>query len=237
MKTHTLYAAAILGLVSTGNLMATTIILGNAGSGTNTNIPDTFGDNVSASDPGRFEVTDGGTPNIGLTWDASGGTNANSWQFHGWGGSDYAAGGALQMDGSSTNSIFSITFTPEAGFGVVLNGFDFVGDTNNDTYQYRVDLVRTFDNNTVFTTTTAEWTTDTSQPQENAPSVTIDYTGALGEEYRLDLVRLNDDSSDTGSRVDIAIDNLSFGQTAIPEPTSTALVGLGAFAFVLRRRR
>lgn len=115
---------------------------------------------------------------------------------------------------------------------MVLNGFNFTGDTDGDTFQYRVDVLRTSDLVSVFTTTTTTWTTDKSKPFDNAPEINIDYTGDLGEEYRLNFTRLNDNTGN--ERVDIAIDNLSFGQ--IPEPTSAVLVLFGGLLGFVRRR-
>ncbi|MFC4993808.1 PEP-CTERM sorting domain-containing protein [Rubritalea tangerina] len=225
------------GIVSLGVAHAgTTILIGNNGSGTNLSIPDTFGDNIGGDITGVATTTGGGTPTVDLTWAASGGTNANTWQFHTWGGADSAAGGAFQLDGSSTNSVFSITFDAGTSHVFTLNGFNFVGDTNNDTYQYRVDLVQV-GGATVYTSTTPLWTTDTSAVQEGAPSVDVNFTGVAGASYRLDLTRLNDDTGDAGSRVDIAIDNLSFSSTAVPEPSTSLLLGMAGLGLLVRRKR
>lgn len=227
-----LCAAALVPSLST----ARTVILANApgtapNGATNTNIPATFGDNIAATVTNIFDATAGadgtvGTPNIGLTWSVTasplGATNANAWQFHAWGGATVAntGGGALQLDGSRTGSIFAVTFTPAINATVKLNSFNFVGDTNGDIYQYRVRVVRVADAQVVFTTDTAQWTTATSQNPSNtdpdtwtgAPKVDINFTGTQGATYRLEIERLNDDSARPGSRVDIAIDNLDFDQ-------------------------
>ena len=215
---------------------ARTVILANApgtapNGATNANIPATFGDNVAATATNILDATAGtdgtvGTPGIGLTWGTTasplGATNANAWQFHAWGGAGAAntGGGALQLDGSRTGSKFNITFTPVINATVKLNSFNFLGDTNGDSYQYRVRVVRTTDSQVVFTTDTASWTTATAQNPTNtdpdtwtgAPKVDINYTGTQGVTYRLEIERLDDDSARTGSRVDIAIDNLDFDQ-------------------------
>ncbi|WP_265595847.1 PEP-CTERM sorting domain-containing protein [Verrucomicrobium sp. BvORR106] len=208
---------------------------------TNANLPATFGDNVSLAAPGSavFATSAGvvgvtGTPDIGLTWSATGGSSANAWQSHAW---TNAGGGALQMDGSQLNSTYSITFTPTATTGVVLGGFNFIGDTNNDSYQYRVDVVNLMTSQTVFTASTDLWTTNRSLGFNNAPAVNIDYTGELGVAYRMDLVRIGgtgtDGSTAGSSPVDIAIDNLRFDQ--VPEPSRVILLGLAALACVGRR--
>ncbi len=191
-------------------------------------IPATFGDNISLSAPGNavFETYAGtggivGTPDIGLTWSATGGSNNNRWEFHTWGGATVAnsGGGALQPDGTQLNSVFSVTFTPGTYSGVKLNSFNFVGDTNNGhTYQYRIDVVNLSTSEADFTTTTAPWITATAQNPgtngtfANAPTVNMNFSGEKGVPYRLDIVRITPPSGTTGGAVDMAIDNLDFDQ-------------------------
>jgi autotransporter-associated beta strand protein len=195
---------------------------------TNTAIPATFGDNIALSAPGNavFETYAGsggivGTPDIELTWSATAGSNGNRWESHAWGGATAAntGGGALQTDGTQVNSTFSITFTPGTFSAVKLNSFNFVGDTNNGhTYQYRVDVLNLNTSNVDFTTTTAPWITATAQNPgtngtfANAPAVTLNFSGAKGVSYRLDIVRITPPSGTTGGPVDMAIDNLDFDQ-------------------------
>ncbi len=221
-------AAAILSCICAGASNAGTIVRANTpganGMGaSNAAIPATFGDNIALSAPGNavFETyANGGgtvgTPDIGLTWSATGGSNNNRWEFHTWGGATVAnsGGGALQMDGSSVSSTFSITFTPNASSAVMLKSFNFVGDTNGDTYQYRIDVVNTASGEVVQTQSTALWTTATGQnPGTNgtyagAPAIALNFSGNTGTAYRLDLTRI----AGSGSAVNIAIDNLDFDQ-------------------------
>ncbi len=235
---------ALVCLALTLPLSAGTIIRANSpganGMGAqNTSIPNTFGDHIALATPGNtsFETNLGvdslpGTPGIGLTWSATAGIASNRWEFHTWAGATPAntGGGALQMDGSSPNSTFSVTFTPAAATRLILNSFNFVGDTNNDTYQYRVDIVDASSGTIEQTTTTNPWTTNTSQtPQSNgtfagAPAINLNFTGNTGTPYRLDITRIGG----TGSALNIAIDNLDFAQTPTPG-TPDALVGLWDF--------
>ena len=188
---------------------------------TNTNIPATFGDNIALAAPGNavFTTSAGpsgvvGTPNMDLNWTYTGASTG--WQFHAWtGAAGKAGGGALQMDSGAVNSTYSVTFTPSGGTRLILNSFNFIGDTNNDTYQYRVDLVNVTTGATVFTTTTALWTTNTAtSPFCAAPTITINHTAATADPFRLDIVRIGG----TGAAGNIAIDNLDFDQTAAATP-------------------
>lgn len=208
----------------------TTIVANSPGSNgmgaTNSNIAATFGDNIAIAAPGNavFATAAGvasvvATPNLDLNWTS---TNASTgWQYHAWSGAaGKAGGGALQMDSSSLNSTYSITFTPSGGAKVILNGFNFIGDTNGDSYQYRVDLVNVTTGVTVFTTTTSQWTTNTAtSPYCAAPTIAVNYTATTSDPFRLDLVRIGG----TGAAGDIAIDNLDFDQTA-PSSAPTVTV-------------
>jgi len=241
---------ALLSAISHATLIIRANTPGANGMGaSNSNVPQTFGDNVALAAPGDavFETSAGvdgvvGAPDIGLTWATTGGTNANAWQFHTWGGATVAntGGGVLQLDGSAVGSTYSVSFTPNPGWAVVLNGFNFVGDTNGDTYQYRVDVVNLVSTAVDFTTSASLWTTATAQnPGTNgtfagAPAVPLGFTGQLGIGYRLDLVRVG--GTGASSSVDIAIDNLSFDQTAVPEPAAASLLLLG-IALLRRRTR
>jgi hypothetical protein len=207
----------------------------------NSAIPASFGDNISLPIPGNavFQTYAGsqgivGTPAIDLTWSANGGTNANRWEFHSWSAATTAnaGGGALQMDGSAIGSRFSITFTPQNTVGVLLSSFHFVGDTNGDTYQYRVEIIDLSDASVVHSHETPLWTTQTSQnPSTNgtragAPAVNLGFSGQTGRAYRLDITRIG--GSGASSAVNIAIDDLDFDQTAPPDPGLPPAVSIQA---------
>ncbi len=218
---------------------ATTIIRANSpnanGMGaTNAALPANWASNVSLAAPGNpvFETAAGvdgivGTPNIALAWSAAGGSANNRWEFHTWGGATTAntGGGALQLDGTQDGSVFSITFTPDnPAVSVVLHGFNFVGDTNNGhDYQYRVDVVDVSLGDVEASVTTPLWQTNTSLNPGNsstwagAPGVDLNFTGDPGRAYRIDIERIA--GNGTAGHVDMAIDNLSFDQTApvVPE--------------------
>ena len=62
-------------------------------------------------------------------------------------------------------------------------------------------------------------------------TVTPNVTGANGEALTLSL------GQSGGNGEYLAIDNLTFDQVTIPEPSSVALLGLGGLGVLLRRRR
>jgi len=219
------------GPLDAGTVIRTNTPGANGMGAQNAAVPAGFGDFIALAAPGNavFATYAGahgvtGTPDVDLGWSSSGGTNANRWEFHAWAGAGAGntGGGVLQMDGSAINSRYSITFTPAAGVAVILKSFNFVGDTNGDSYQYRVDVVNTATNAVEHTQTTASWTTNTAQnPSANgtfagAPQVTLDFTGSPGVAYRLDLVRIG--GAGANSAVNIAVDNIDFDQSAPPNP-------------------
>lgn len=233
-------AIACMDVTSAATVITANTPGSNGQPGTNVAIPNTFGDNISLAAPGNgvFVTSAGvtgvvGTPDIDLTWSRSGTAGGqNRWESHQWGGSGLAntGGGVIQIDGSVVGSTYSVTFTPTATTAVRVNGFNFIGDTNGDVYEYRVDLVNLTTNLTVATVSPATWTTNHALPSSGGPSISLNYDGELGIAYRLDMVRI----AGAGSGSNIAIDNLSFDQ--IPEPSAAFLGALGALSLLRRRR-
>ena len=230
MKTNIkaiLMGVAAASFLFASSASASTIIIGNNGLGQNQTIPDSFGDDVSASEAGRFTVTDGGTPNIDLTWSAvdnGAGNNTTKWDFHNWGLAVTGDGGALQLNDSAgaasggadsfiRNNVHQITFTPDTGYGVVINGFNFIGDTDPDTYQYDWRVVNDATSAVLASGQTVQWTTDDTDvgrpAWDGAPGVDISYIGAVGVALRLEVAQ---SIGSTGNAFNIAIDNLDFEQ-------------------------
>ena len=262
MKTKYTLAAAFALLAFPASLTAgttvtrTTVIIANPGGPSNGAIPQGFGDRVTSSSSGNynnaFSVTGGGTPHIELAWSAIDNVNGSvtRWEFHNWDHSVTADGGVLQLNGSDgatgtvgdedpfvTNDVHQITFTPDAGYATIINGFNFIGDTNGDTYQYNWRVLE--NQHVVASGQTDPWSTDHTQvgrpTWDGAPNVNINYEGGLGSELILEIAQ---SIGSTGNGVNIAIDNLSFSQAqAVPEPSSAALLGLGGLALLLRRRK
>ncbi len=229
---------------------ATVITNNNRGGnpGNNYTVASDYASNVSASNSdfttslGTYGFT--GTPNIALLWEphhanpnTSPAASTGNWEHHGsWGNAANSGGGVLQMDTFTIGRTYSITFAPDAGYGVVLNSFNFIGDTNSsNTYSFTVNIVDVAADLVVLTKASGTWNTATgTAPFNNAPAIALDYTGDLGKAYRLDIVRL-DTGANAGAN-DIAIDNISFDQHQIPEPATSLLGAFGALALLRRRR-
>jgi hypothetical protein len=220
-------AIAAIGVVLGRGAQAATIIDFNtlpAGQPHNGAILQTFGDNASVSSPG-VTVVGGGTPNIGLTWNSTGGR----WDYYI--DSVWSAG---QLDNSNIGDLHNLVLTPQAGFSVSLNSFNFhpyYVSEERFTYEWSV-----LNGSTVRKTGTVAFGSDATKLHP----VNIDFIGNPGEELTLQLRRIA--STLTGAQVegdpaDLAIDDISFAQ--IPEPSTIALLGWGGVAgfwFVSRRR-
>jgi hypothetical protein len=206
---------------------ATVIGFGNLG-GSNSTVPAALGSDATADGNG-FVVTNGTTPNIGLTWDAN-------WDIH---TSNFfapienltAGGGAWDNEGSIPRigqldlGTHTIVFAADAGFGLVLNSFDF-GHTAETAGTTAWDVTLSDSLSTIV------WSQSVTFVNGNAITLTPNYTGALGESYTL---RFNRTSETYGSNGRHALDNLSFNQ--VPEPGAAALLGLAGLTTLLRRRK
>lgn len=201
-------------------------VLTFAGTTTNANIPATFGDNAAVSSTG-VEVTGAGTPNIDLTWSATGGT----WQSYTT--DAYASNtwttGVAQLDSVSTGDTFTLTFTPGAGFGVKINSFNFdTYDSLAGSYTMTWDVFSGATGGTsVLSGLVATFSGDVN------PGVTVNFTATDSQPYRLVLTM----SAGTGQGSYLAVDNISFDQVVVPEPSAALLGAAGLGAMALRRRR
>lgn len=158
-------------------------------------------------------------PNIGLNWTYTGASTG--WQFHAWTGAagEVTAGPCRWTVRWSTARIRSPLPRPAAR--VILNSFNFIGDTNSDTYQYRVDLVNVT-TGTRCSTTTGAVDQHRRDPYCAAPC-SINHTAATTDPLRLDIVRIGG----AGVAGNIAIDNLDFDQTAPSTPPTLTVQAVG----------
>lgn len=182
----------------------------------NTNIDDSFGDNATTDSTG-FTVSAGadgtvGTSDIDITWQSAGATD----HYASWDG----RGEAAQLDVHNV----SWTFATSANTAVILESFDLDEWNGGGT----MDIDWTVTGSVSGALGSGNWTRSTGGRDTIAPSI----TGAAGESLTLTFA-LNG-----GTASYVAVDNLVLDQiSAVPEPTSAALLGLGLGAMAMRRRR
>jgi hypothetical protein len=231
MKSKILLPLTIVAAtISAQSLCATTLTF--TGNITNNELPATYGSDNTTNDT-EFVTSDGSgaTENIGLTWapvNTVSTTGFNSWEFHNHTVFSAIGTSVAQLDNNSdpANPLSTITFTPDAGFAMVLNSLRIghATDMTAPAYAWTLTVERTSDDVVVDTKTTAVMAAG------DAETVNFNFTGDLGVEYRLVF---DDGGAQTFNG---GISALSFSQ-AVPEPSSTALLGLGGLALILRRRK
>jgi hypothetical protein len=127
------------------------------------------------------------------------------------------------MDGVvNSGTTYTIVFTPDAGYNVVLTSLDINVWTDGGETKVAWSVVASSGT----TLGSGTWTTANGA----VSNYTIGITGSSSESLALNLVQTSGDGSY------LAMDNLTFGQ--VPEPASTGLLGalcLGAMA--IRRRK
>ncbi len=233
-NTKTIRACAIAGGISivTYNEGSAATMLGFDGLGPNdTNMEEVYGDNVITSDLAAGVTASSGvqsivgTPDITLDW--AGGAGAGEWDsFTGW---DTPARDVVQTD--YKGSFMTLTFTPgSATVGALITAFDLDEFTGGG--------ATVIDWSILNGATTIVSGTESGLSSINGGSVTVN-TGMTEAQaianagsnitLRLDLIG--------GSSSYQAMDNLTFDQVAVPEPSSSLLAVAGLGAMAMRRRR
>jgi hypothetical protein len=201
-------AATAVGVALGRGAQADTILTFDTqpqGQGNNAAIQQTFGDNVSAPRAG-IDVVGFGTPDIGVTWDA---TSPGRWDYY-----IDAVWSAGQLDGSNVGITHTLLFTPTATTQVSLKSFNFHPYYNNG-LDYAYDWSVTDGVNTLASGSV-------TFPCDAAKShpVDINYTGSIGLPLTLRITRTG--GSD-GSQ-NIAVDDIRFAQ--LPEPTGPLVTSI-----------
>jgi hypothetical protein len=234
--------------LATSSTHASIIIFNGISGDNNDGIPASFGSNLS-SDIGGANVSNGATPDIALAW-GGGTTNtgdvlANGWDIHGrsvdfWEALDSTGPTSTtptigQMEYPTDASPMTVTFTVDTAWALQLNSVD-IGMANDkiDTYYFDVTISEV-GGSEVFSTLTAAMDGDGGTGLQ-ALTVDFDFTGTLGTDYVLAFREADSFGNIITGTNGGAIDNLSFSQ-AVPEPSTSALLGLGGLALILRRRK
>jgi hypothetical protein len=217
----------LFGMASLAN--ATIIGFGQLG-GNNTTVPAGLASNATADGNG-FVVTNGTTPNVALTWDAN-------WDIHTSAFfqplEDLTVGGGAWDNEGNTRRIgqldfgtHTIGFTVDSGAQLVLNSFDF-GHTAETAGTTMWDLKLTD------SAANVAWSQSVTFANGSTQNIAPNFIGLAGEDYTLTFARTSSTYNSDGRH---GIDNLSFNQLTVPEPTSATLVGLVAMSLFARRRR
>lgn len=226
-----------LGLVSiSGATAATTLGFNGAGfvdAGANGGImEETYGDNITVSDTiAGITATSGvqsivGTPNITLGW-STGNGNGEWDSYAGW---DTPPRDVVQTD--YRRSFMTLTFEPDSpNVGALITAFDLDEFTNGGETEIDWSILNG-------STTIVSGTETRLSGAFNGGQVTVN-TGMTEAQaianagnnltLRLDFV--------AGSSSYQAMDNLSFDQVVVPEPSSSLLAAVGLGAMAMRRRR
>ena len=172
------------------------------GFSSDTSIPNSFGDNATASTTG-VTVFSNGTPDIDLAWAATGGAGTE-WQFYNDG-----VWSAAQLNSCDVGDYYDLHFAPADGASVVIKSFKFHGYYNdNERFTFGMEI---WDNGNLLTNWNYTFLSDGTKNHE----VDVNFTGQPGHELVLSFNR--NTSTLGGGEVegdagDIAVDDINFSE-------------------------
>jgi len=196
-------------------------IVNFSGVGANIQIPSDYASNVSA-DGTAWSVSNGATPNVALTWSAEAGTAEQRWDFY----NDTEWPGVVQMNDTREGTKYWITFTPESGYGVILDSFvfdDYAAWEGGSDFSWK--LYQDSTNGTVLSS--GNITTADGQNLAVNTGMSSVYAGTIVFEI------FNNDTTSGEEGSGEALDDITFRQEAIPEPAVVSfifVIGLGLIA-------
>lgn len=217
----------LLGSASLSN--ATIIGFGQLG-GNNTTVPGALG-SAATADGNGFVVTNGTTPDITLAWDAN-------WDIHTSNfftpleaktavAANWDNEGNIPRIGQLDLGSHNIGFVVAPTAALVLNSFDFA-------HTAETSGITTWSLALTNSLSTVVWSQAVTFTDGTTLTIAPAFTGNLGEDYVLTFSRLTETYNSNGRH---GIDNLSFTQSAIPEPGAMGLVALSGLALLARRRK
>lgn len=212
-----------LVVAAAGSTSAFATTLTFEGTGTNVNIPGGWASNAAAAGTG-WNVANGATPNVALTWSHVGGTSPG-WQFY----NDSEWTGAQLNDFYATDRKFDLLLTPDAGFRVKLASFvfdDYVDYAAGNNFAWEIRQ------GSATGTVLAGGIETTANGQNLLVNTGVGYVnGPI-------LFRIWANSQPAGSDgFDQALDDIVIMQEAVPEPATMTALALGVAAMLRRKRK
>src|SRR6185369_15349223 len=186
----------------TVNQQLTGTILTFDGYSSDTAIPDSFGDNVTANTTG-ITVISNGTPDINLAWAATGDAGTE-WEFYNDG-----VWSAAQLNSCDVGEYYDLHFAPTNNAAVVIQSFKFHGYYNDsERFTFGMEI---WDNGELLTNWTYTFLSDGTKDHQ----VNVNFTGQPGHELVLSFNR--NASTLGGGEVegdpyDIAVDDINFSE-------------------------
>lgn len=203
-----------------GGVNASVLTFDVTGISNHQSISQNYGDNITATTMGSFSygATEGFTPNITVAY---GDSDPALW-IAGYGNLTN-----VLIEDADNTGILTVILTADPGYEVVLHEFDVAGFDTVFATAPTIDLVDVSNTSSSIFNLADALISDTT-------STHFDFTPTLQSSQ---LTITIDARNLGGLNDDIAIDNIVFSQVAVPEPSSTFLLGLVSLSVALRRSR